>query len=220
MPVPQFLTDLLALLYQLAYPASALTLFGAGLSLRTEGGMNFHLNGRTGRWLLWTAILLTVPGILQWLAGQGIHIVPDQGQGIAEAWINAPLQAFKNFVALILKSFVPIAAAYLVLKATLDFAAHENLLGSVIAAIFVLSIPATQAAFKTWNDGTPIATANVLASFWNYLAAYVMPGAAGLAVIGGIYSFALRRPFLRYAIASLAFLTLSTLNLLVRKMAA
>jgi hypothetical protein len=49
MPVPQFLTDLLSLLYAIATPAAALTLVAAGLSLRTEGGMNFHLTGRTGK---------------------------------------------------------------------------------------------------------------------------------------------------------------------------
>jgi hypothetical protein len=42
--VPQFLSDLLALLYAIATPAAAVTLIAAGLSLRTEGGMNFHLS--------------------------------------------------------------------------------------------------------------------------------------------------------------------------------
>jgi pilus assembly protein TadC len=36
MPVPQFLSDLLSLLYAIASPAAVLTLVAAGLSLRTE----------------------------------------------------------------------------------------------------------------------------------------------------------------------------------------
>jgi len=46
MPVPQFLLDLLQLLFDLAVPAAFCTLAAAGVSLRQEGGINFHINGR------------------------------------------------------------------------------------------------------------------------------------------------------------------------------
>ena len=54
MQPPQFLLDLLQLLLDLAVPAAFCTLAAAGVSLRHEGGINFHVNGRTGKWILWT----------------------------------------------------------------------------------------------------------------------------------------------------------------------
>jgi hypothetical protein len=48
MQPPQFLFDLLQLLLDLAVPAAFCTLAAAGVSLRHEGGVNFHVNGRTG----------------------------------------------------------------------------------------------------------------------------------------------------------------------------
>ena len=70
MPVPQFLSDLLQLLFDLAVPAAFCTLAAAGVSLRHEGGTNFHINGKTGKWVLWTVILLTLPQLLSWIAAQ------------------------------------------------------------------------------------------------------------------------------------------------------
>jgi hypothetical protein len=51
MPVPQFLSDLLQMLLDLAVPAAFCTLAAAGVSLRHEGGSNFHINGKTGKWV-------------------------------------------------------------------------------------------------------------------------------------------------------------------------
>jgi hypothetical protein len=68
MQTPQFLLDLLQLLLDLAAPAAFCTLAAAGMSLRHEGGINFHVNGRTGKWILWTVVLLTLPELLSWIA--------------------------------------------------------------------------------------------------------------------------------------------------------
>ena len=64
MQPPQFPLDLLRLLLDLAVPAAFCTLAAAGVSLRHEGGTNFHVNGRTGKWVLWRIILLTLPQLL------------------------------------------------------------------------------------------------------------------------------------------------------------
>ena len=79
MQVPQFLLDLLQLLLDLAVPAAFCTLAAAGVSLRHEGGINFHVNGRTGKWILWTVVLLTLPQLLSWIAAQGINIPSGSG---------------------------------------------------------------------------------------------------------------------------------------------
>jgi hypothetical protein len=219
MPVPQFLLDLLALLYALAIPAATLTLVAAGLSLRSEGGMNFHVNGKTGKWIMWTIILLTLPEILHWIGALGINIPSNPGS-ISASWISTISTAFQQFVNVILTNFVPVAAAFLVLKATLDTAAGDNPLPSVIAAIFLLAIPATKSLMQSWNSGSDTATTDMLQSLWNYIASQVMPAAAGLAVVGAVASSVQRKPFMRYVFAALGFLCLTGLVQLVKSMAA
>ena len=81
MQPPQFLLDLLQLLLDLAVPAAFCTLAAAGVSLRHEGGVNFHVNGRTGKWVLWTIVLLTLPQLLSWIAAQGINIPSGERVG-------------------------------------------------------------------------------------------------------------------------------------------
>lgn len=44
------------------------------MSLRIEGGTNFHVGGKVGKWILWTVVFLTVPQILSWVAVQGITV--------------------------------------------------------------------------------------------------------------------------------------------------
>jgi hypothetical protein len=48
MQPPQFLLDLLQLLLDLAAPAAFCTLAAAGVSLRHEGGINFHVDALSG----------------------------------------------------------------------------------------------------------------------------------------------------------------------------
>ena len=59
MQPPQFLLDLLQLLLDLAVPAAFCTLAAAGVSLRHEGGINFHVNGRTGSYEVSTVSAVT-----------------------------------------------------------------------------------------------------------------------------------------------------------------
>ncbi len=219
MPVPQFLQDLLALLYAIATPAALLTLVAAGMSLRTEGGINFHMNGRTGKWIIWTMILLTLPQILQWIGTAGFDIPVNPG-GVAEGWINTDLTAFKNFVSLVISTFVPTVAGFLVLKATLDTAAGENPLASIVSAIFLLSIPATQSLFQGMNSGSSTATFDMLNQFLGYLAGRVLPPAAGLAVVGAVVNFTQRKPFMRLVFSAIGFLSVSGLIALIKAIAA
>ena len=126
MPVPQFLLDLLQMLFDLAVPAAFLTLAAAGVSLRHEGGTNFHVNGRTGKWVLWTVVLLTIPQLLSWIAAQGITI-PSGSGSVGTSWIASMETVFKNFVnQIVVAKLVPVIAAYFVLKAALDGAAGEG----------------------------------------------------------------------------------------------
>ena len=201
MPVPQFLLDLLQLLLDLAVPAAFCTLAAAGVSLRHEGGTNFHVNGRTGKWVLWTVVLLTLPQLLSWIAAQGITIPSGSGT-VGTSWLASMETVFKNFVSqIVVAKLVPVIAAFFVLKATLDGAAGENPLGSIVASLFLMSLPATVQLMQGWNSGGQYAVTDMLTSLWNYIAGQIMPAAAGLACVGAVINFVRHRPWTRLVFA-------------------
>jgi hypothetical protein len=220
MPVPQFLSDLLQLLLGLAVPAAFCTLAAAGVSLRHEGGTNFHVNGRTGKWVLWTVVFLTLPQLLSWIAAQGIT-VPSGSGSIGTSWLASMQTVFTNFVnQIVVAKFVPVLAAYFVLKACLDGAAGENPLASIVAALFLMSLSATMQLMQGWNDGGQYATTDMLTSLWNYIVGQIMPAAAGLACVGAVINFVRHRPWTRMVFAAISFLSVSGLLTLFQAMAA
>jgi hypothetical protein len=149
-------------------PAAFCTLAAAGVSLRHEGGVNFHVNGRTGKWVLWTIVLLTLPQLLSWIAAQGINI-PSGSGSVGTSWLASMETVFKNFVnQIVVAKLVPVIAAYFVLKATLDGAAGENPLGSIVAALFLMSLSATMQLMQGWNSGGQYAMTDMLTSLWIY----------------------------------------------------
>jgi hypothetical protein len=219
MPVPQFLLDLLQLLFDLAVPAAFCTLAAAGVSLRHEGGINFHIGGRTGKWILWTVILLTIPQLLSWIAAQGITVQSASGS-VGTSWLASMETIFKNFVNhIIVAKLVPILAGYFVLKATLDGAAGENPLGSIVAALFLMSLSATMQLLQGWNSGGQYATTDMLGSLWNYIVGQIMPAAAGLACVGAVINLVRHRPWTRLIFA-IGFLSVTGLLKLFQAMAA
>ena len=220
MPVPQFLLDLLQMLLDLAVPAAFLTLTAAGVSLRHEGGTNFHVNGRTGKWVLWTVVLLTLPQLLSWVAAQGIT-VPSGSGSVGTSWLASMEAVFKAFVnQIVVAKLVPVLAAYFVLKATLDGAAGENPLASIIAALFLMTLSATMQLMQGWNSGGQYATIDMLTSLWNYIVGQIMPAAAGLACVGAVINFVRHRPWTRLIFAAISFLSVSGLLTLFQAMAA
>jgi hypothetical protein len=220
MPVPQFLSDLLQLLLGLAVPAAFCTLAAAGVSLRHEGGTNFHVNGRVGKWMLWTIVFLTLPQLLSWIAAQGIT-VPSGSGSIGTSWLASMQTVFTNFVnQIVVAKLVPVLAAYFVLKATLDGASGENPLASIIAALFLMSLSATMQLLQGWNSGGQYATTDMLTSLWNYIVGQIMPAAAGLACVGAVINFVRHRPWTRLVFAAISFLSVSGLLTLFQAMAA
>ena len=220
MPVPQFLSDLLQLLFDLAVPAAFCTLAAAGVSLRHEGGTNFHINGKTGKWVLWTVILLTLPQLLSWIAAQGITI-PSASGSVGTSWLASMESVFKNFVnQIIVAKLVPVIAGYFVLKATLDTAAGENPLPSIIAALFLMTLSATMQLFQGWNSGGQYATTDMLGSLWNYIVGQIMPAAAGLACVGAVINYVRHRPWTRLVFSAIGFLCVTGLLKLFQAMAA
>src|SRR5258708_20155359 len=189
MPVPQFLLEIVRLLFDLVGSAAFLRLTAEGVSLRHEGGTNFHVNGRTGKWVLWTVVLLTLPQLLSWVAAQGIT-VPSGSGSVGTNWLASMETVFKAFVTqIVVAKLVPILAAYFVLKATLDGAAVENPLPSIIAALFLMSLSATMQLMQGWNSGGQYATTDMLTSLWNYIVGQIMPAAARLPCVLTLINF-------------------------------
>jgi hypothetical protein len=128
---------------------------------------------------------------------------------------------FKNFVnQIVVAKFVPVLAAYFVLKATLDGAAGESPLGSIIAALFLMSLSATMQMLQGWNSGGQYATTDMLGSLWNYIVGQIMPAAAGLACVGAVINSVRHRPWTRLVFAAIAFLSVTGLLKLFQAMAA
>ena len=218
MTIPQILSDLLALLFDLAVPAAMCTMVLAGVALRSEGGVNFEPGGRFQRWMLWTVILLTVPQFLSWFAAQGIHM-PAQSGTISSPWLSGIEGSFKSFVTdVLLAKLVPIVAAFFVLKAALDGAQGQSPLASIIGAIFLLAVSSTVRLMQGFNSGSEFATTDMLASLWNFVSGTILPEAAGLAVVGAVINFARHRPALPLVFSALAFLSVSSLWALVQAM--
>ena len=218
MPIPQFISDLLAVLFDLATPTAICTMVLAGISLRREGGLNFEAGGGFQKWMLWSVILLTVPQILSWFASQGLSI-PQTSGGIQSKWaygIDHGVQAFVTDV--VVTRLIPVIAAFFVLKAVLDGAQGQNPLGSVIAAMFVLAVSATVTMMRSWNSGSQFATTDMLMSLWNYLAGTILPAAAALAVVGAVINYIRHRPFVPLVGAGLGFLSVTGLWKLVQSM--
>jgi len=209
----------LTLLFDMAVPAAICTMVLAGIALRQEGGVNFHMGGKFQRWMLWSVILLTLPQLLSWFAAQGITM-PAQGGGIGSAWVASLQTSFSGFVSnVVVAKLIPVLAAFCVMKAALDAAEGQSPLASIIAGLFLLSVSGTVQLMQSWNSGSEFATTDMLTSTWNFLAGTILPEAAGLAIVGAIVNYARHRPFMPLVGSGLAFLSVSAIWQLVQAMA-
>jgi hypothetical protein len=219
MTLPQILVDVMSLLFDIAVPAAMCTMVLAGIALRREGGANFQAGGSFQRWALWSVILLTLPQFLSWFAAQGINL-PPQGGNISSPWVASVEMSFNSFVTnVVVAKLAPLLAAFCVLKAMLDGAEGQSPLGSIIAAIFLLSASGTVQLMQSWNSGSEFATTDMLTSAWNFLAGTILPEAAGLAVVGAVLNYVRNRPFMPLVGSGLAFLSVSAIWKLVQAMA-
>jgi len=220
MPTPQMLTDIVKLLVLLAPSAALISLVLAGISLRREsGGVSFVIGGGFTKWMFWTVVFVTLPGLLIWFSTFGVN-VPSVGGPIGSSWL-ASLQAdvssfVQNFV---MARMVPVLAAFMVVRAILDTAEGGHPLPSVFAALFLLGAQTTYNLIQQYNTGTQYATTDVLGNLWTYLASVIMPIAAGLGIFGAILRFSAGKPAMRLIGVSLAMLCVSGLWFLVKAMA-
>ncbi len=220
MTVPPMLLDIIRTLLALAAPAALLCLVLAGIALRREGGTNFSIGGGFSRWMFWSVIFLTLPQLLGWFPSFGVPASLPGGT-IGIGWMSSFAADASNFVTnFVVKQLATVLAAFLVLRAVLDVADGSNPLGSVIAAMFLLSVSTTAALLRGWNTLAPSAPADVLAGLWTYIVSQIMPVAAGLALVGAIWSFWQNRKWMHFVACAGAFLTVAALWRLITAMMA
>jgi hypothetical protein len=218
MAPPQLVSDFVQLMLLLATPAAVICLMLAGLSLRQSGGPTAVIGGSFSKWMFWAIVFVTLPGLISWFPSFGVP-APIPGGGIGTGWM-ANLQAdLTNFVQnFVVTRLATSLAAFYVLRAILEMVEGGHPLPSVISAMFLLAVQATFNLIKSYNSGGQYATADVLDGLWNYLAGTICPIAAGLAIVGGIWNFATRRPIMPLVGATLGLLTVSAVWKLVTKM--
>src|SRR5438874_18744 len=87
MPIPEMLIDIVRLLLQLAPAMALVALVLAGISLRFEGGSTFLIGGGFTKWMLWSAILITLPQLLMWFGFFRLAVPPTSGP-IGTDWLD------------------------------------------------------------------------------------------------------------------------------------
>lgn len=215
MTVPHLLNDILSTLLALSIPASLLSLVLAGISLRREGGA---MGGGFTKWIFWSVVFLTLQPLLSWFPSLGVG-TPLPGGGIGTPWLASFTSDVSSFMnSFVMGKLVTVLAAYMVLRAIIDAAQGQSPLLSILAAMFLLGAQGIMSLFESWNSGTRYATVDVLAGAWTYLAGTLMPIAAGLAIIWGIFNFATHKPWLRMVGVALAMLCVSGIWKLVLAM--
>ena len=218
MQTPQLLNDVISLLLLLAPSAAFVSLVLAGIALRHDGSTAFMIGGGFTKWMFWAVVFLTLQPLLTWFSSFGIALPLPSG-GISTPWLANIQSDVASFVTkFVVGRIVPTLAAFFVLRAILDTASGEHPLPSVIAAMFLLGIQGTFTLIQGYNTQTQYATADVLDSLWNHLAATIMPIAAVLALVGAILNFATRKPFMRLIAVALALLCVSGIWQLVLAM--
>ncbi|HEX5481665.1 MAG TPA: hypothetical protein VFZ08_03465 [Terriglobia bacterium] len=216
MTTPPLLNDIISVLLALSLPAAMLSLVLAGISLRKEGGA---IGGGFTKWVFWSVVFLTLEPLLSWFPSLGVATPPLPSGGISTPWLASfPFDIHTFMNNFVMRKLVTVLAAYMVLRAIIDAAQGQNPLLSILAAMFLLGAQGVVGLFQGWNTGTPYATADVLAAAWTYLAGTIMPIAAGLAIIWGIFNFAMHKPWLRMVGVALAMLCVSGIWKLVLAM--
>ncbi len=218
MGTPQLISDVIRTMLLLAPSAAVLCLVLAGISLRREGGPTAVIGGYFAKWMFWAIVFITLQGLISWFPSFGVPANLPSG-GIGTGWmanLQSDLATFmNNFV---VARLAPSLAAFFVLRAILDTIQGGHPLPSILAAMFLLAVQTTLNLIRNYNSGGKFATADVLDSIWNYMAGTICPIAAGLAIVGAIWNFATRRPFMPMVGATLGLLTVSALWKLVTAM--
>jgi hypothetical protein len=217
---PVIFQAIIGILSSLSVVAALASFVLAGLRLRAEGGVNYDAGGGFFKWLLWGAVFLTLPGIVGWLQSEGVPLNSVVTGSIPTSYGNQIQQIASDLVNnVIIPYIVPVLAATLVVKAILDTAEGNSPLPSTIAALFLLGVQGFFNLAATWNDGSNLATVDLLEQMFVYFATVVCPIVGALSVGGAVLSYIRNRPWAPLVFTGFAFLCVPGLWALVKTMA-
>jgi hypothetical protein len=224
MQTPLVFRAILGLLMDLALPAALGAFVMAGMRLRSEGGMNFEASGGFLKWTFWGCFLISLPGVSQWLANEGI---PGASQlsiaGATSAPYTQQIEKVSNdFVNdFLVGHVVPVVAASLIFKAILDLNQGYSPLGSVIAALFLLGVQGIfNLATGSWMQSSDAyGVTDMLMAAFGYAANTISPIVGGLALSAAILSYVRHRPWVGYVAGGLGFLSVTGIWALVKNFA-
>jgi hypothetical protein len=214
-----FLQGLYGLLIN-AGPVVALgCVLAAALSLRGEGGMNFHIGGGFARWMLWAIIFLSLPTIPKLLSVLGVPNI-TQAQAGTSSYMTGLQGVVSTFVTdYLVGKFAAAVAGFLVLKALLDSNEGKTPLPSLISAIFVLSVQGTWTLAKGWVGTDAYGVTTGLNGMLNYFGGSVCPIAAVLCFIGAVVCYIKGQKWGQLVLTAIGMLTFSGLWALVKSWA-
>ena len=217
MTTPQLLNDIARLLIQVAPAMALIALVLAGIALRAEGAGQL-IGGSFAKWMFWAVVLVALPQLLLWFSFFGVPPATPGGAA-GTTWIATLRDDITTFVNdfVIARLAITFAACF-VIRSIVDATQGKHPLPSILAAMFLLAIPATAGLIASLQTGTRFAAADILDGLWNYLAGRIMPIAAGLAIIGAIFNFLNNRPAIRLIASAIGFLTVSAVWKLVLTM--
>lgn len=224
MQTPLVFTAILGLLMDLVVPAALGAFVIAGLRLRSEGGINFEASGGFLKWLFWGCLLLSLPGVSQWLVNEGVPgssqltIAGATGAQYTQGVEKATTDFVDNFL---VGHVVPVVAASLVFKAILDLSQGTSPLPSIVTALFLLGIQGIyNLATGSWmQSGDQYGVTDMLMQAFGYAANRISPIVAGLALSAAILNYVRHRPWGSLIASGLAFLSVTGIWALITNFA-
>jgi hypothetical protein len=224
MQTPLVFRAILGLLMDLAIPAALGAFVIAGMRLRSEGGMNFEASGGFLKWLFWGCLLLSLPGVSQWLGSEGVPgasqltIAGATGAQYTQGVEKVTTDFVDNFL---VGHVVPVVAASLVFKAILDLNQGAGPLPSIVAALFLLGIQGIyNLATGSWmQSGDQYGVTDMLMQAFGYAANRISPIVGGLALSAAILNYVRHRPWEGLVASGLAFLSVTGIWALITSFA-
>ena len=210
MGTPNLLNAIYYVLTTANLPLALFCFVMAGFQLRAEGGINFDANGSFFRWIMWGAIMATVPEVFSWLGAEGVIPATNMGglTGASAGYTQVLSRAISDFVnTVILDRLVPIMAGALVIKALLDAAEGHSPLPSIFAAIFLLGVNGIWATAETnWLKTDQYATTEFLEGMLNWAMVSVCPVLGVMCLYTAILQYVKRSEWVTLALVGVAFL--------------
>ena len=207
MNYPTLLVDAIALMMALRIPAALICLYKAALSMGSGWNASGIFAGQFGRWMGWAIVFLTLPELLLWFSGLDLSATQ---QAVSDGWLSSFSTQANNFVSnLVIKHLAIAIGAWFLMRAVFNIAHGESPIASLLGCFALLSLNSLYVLMQQYHTaGNAYTTSDMVMSLWQFAASKLAPVAAGVCVMGIVWSVAHKRPWLHLAGSGFAFLCL------------